>query len=97
MWKHKNFINLQLHAPEAVVIYVNGESVEVYCNFSSIGATGTWTANAHINDKYTIDGNTVVWNDGTILQYNSVDVLPTDKIIVGAAYTTRASSGGAAL
>lgn len=73
---------------------ING--VDVTINRLSVsGAAGeeTWGYNASINtDKYTISGNTVVWNDGTILQYNGVDVLPTANIVDGGSYTTRAAS-----
>lgn len=95
MWKHNNFINLQLCAgPQPFVIHMNGEPVVIQ-RLSDGGATGeeTWSYNASINtDNYTISGNTVVWNDGTILQYNGVDVLPTDTIEVNGQYTTRAAA-----
>lgn len=73
---------------------INGANVTIN-RLSDSGATGeeTWGYNASINtDKYTISGNNVVWNDGTILQYNGVDVLPTANIIGGGEYTTRAAS-----
>lgn len=99
MWKHKNFINLQLCAgPQPFEISVNGEQVEIQrLSDSMVPGEETWSYNASINtDKYTISGNTVVWNDGTILQYNGVDVLPTDDIIgiVGnpGIYTTRSAT-----
>ncbi len=73
-------------------ILVNG----VVANIDISGDTPTFedsleysTDNATI---YTISGNNVIWNDGTILQYNSVDVLPTDNIIQDGNYTTRAAS-----
>nr|DAE55202.1 MAG TPA: hypothetical protein [Caudoviricetes sp.] len=95
MWKHKNFINLQLCAgPIPFPVTVNGTKVYIK-RLSDSGATGeeTWSYNASINtDKYTISSNTVVWNDGTILQYNGVDVLPTDTIYVDVQYTTRTST-----
>lgn len=84
MWKHKNFINLQLCAgPIPYEVIVNGTTFSIQ-RLSDSGFTGenTWSNNASINtDTYSISGNTVVWNDGTILQYNGVDVLPTDDII----------------
>lgn len=73
---------------------INGNDVTIQ-RLSASGETGeeTWGYNASINSgTYTISGNTVVWNDGTILQYNGVDVLPTDNIMDGAEYTTRAAS-----
>lgn len=95
MWKHKNFINLQLCAgPQPFPIAVNGTMVLIE-RLSDSGATGeeTWSYNASINtDNYTISGNTVVWNDGTILQYNGVDVVPTDNIVFNGQYTTRSAT-----
>ena len=99
MWKHKNFINLQLCAgPIPYEVIVNGTTFSIQ-RLSDSGLTGenTWSYNASINtDTYSISGNTVVWNDGTILQYNGIDVLPTDDIIgiVGnpGIYTTRAAT-----
>lgn len=93
MWKHKNFINLQLCAGIVPASpYVNG--VKVLINRLS-ETESTWGYNASINtDKYTISGNTVVWHDGTILQYNGVDVLPTDPIYSDSSlpYTTRSAT-----
>lgn len=93
MWKHKNFINLQLCAGIVPATpYVNG--VKVVINRLS-ETESTWGYNASINtDKYTISGNTVVWHDGTILQYNGVDVLPTDLIYSHSSlsYTTRSAT-----
>lgn len=88
MWKHKNFINLQLCAAPALAfpIYVNGEKI-------SISGESTWEVNAeHNTNNYTISGNNVIWKDGTILQYNGVDVLPTDSPILDGQYTTRSAS-----
>lgn len=73
---------------------INGNDVTIQ-RLSDSGETGeeTWGYNASINSNiYTISDNKVVWNDGTILQYNGVDVLPTDNIMDGAEYTTRAAS-----
>lgn len=99
MWKHKNFINLQLCAgPQPFEVSVNGEQVEIQrLSDSMVAGEETWSYNASINtDKYTISGNTVVWSDGTILQYNGVDVLPTDDIIGiqgnPGIYTTRSAT-----
>ena len=95
MWKHKNFINLQLCAgPQPFPIAVNGLMVLIgRLSDSMVTGEETWSYNASINtDKYTISGNTVVWNDGTILQYNGVDVVPTDDIVFNGQYTTRAAT-----
>lgn len=73
---------------------INGNDVTIQ-RLSDSGEAGeeTWGYNASINSgTYTISGNTVVWNDGTILQYNGIDVLPTNNIMDGAEYTTRAAS-----
>ena len=75
---------LKFPAPPPMDIYVNGEKY-------SIRADSTWENAAQNNlDIYTISGNTVVWNDGTILQYNGVDVLPADPVHADGQYTTRA-------
>lgn len=91
MWKHKNFINLQLCGFIPGIIKVN-----VYVNGTIIELTTSnevWADSQEYNTSfYSIVGNTVVWQDGTILQYNSVDVLPTDTIIYNGQYTTRAST-----
>lgn len=99
MWKHKNFINLQLHAgPQPFSIAVNGTTFSIQrLSDSMVTGEETWSYNASINtDIYSISGNTVVWNDGTILQYNGVDVLPTDDIIGiegnPGIYTTRSAT-----
>lgn len=96
MWKHKNFINLQLCAPPPITttlnIYVNGITTSITVGSESSSA-GTWTGEQEFNtSSYTINGNTVVWSDGTILQYNGVDVLPTDTIVENRQYTTRAAT-----
>lgn len=99
MWKHKNFINLQLCAgPQPFSIAVNGTTFSIQrLSDSMVTGEETWSYNASINtDTYSISGNTVVWNDGTILQYNGVDVLPTDDIIGiqgnPGIYTTRSAT-----
>lgn len=53
----------------------------------------SWQGNATGSnlEKYTISNGKVIWNNGTILQYNGVDVLPTDDIINNGVYTTRAN------
>lgn len=69
--------------PSNIEIYVNGIKYMV-------SMETTWVGDAQSNtDKYTIENNKVVWNDGTILQYNGVDVLPTDSPIPDGQYTTR--------
>ena len=44
------------------------------------------------NTQYTISNGKVVWNDGTILQYNGIDVLPTDVVVEAREYTTRTNT-----
>ena len=41
--------------------------------------------------KVVVD-NKVVWSDGTILQYNGTDVLPTDTFVESGTYTTRVNT-----
>ena len=81
-------LNLQRFAgPIPYNITVNGENVEIERSRDDIATT--WEIEQSINsDKYSISNNKVVWNNGEILQYNNVDVLPTDEIISGT-YTTR--------
>ena len=90
MWKHKNFINLQLCAfvpTKTIYVYVNGTSIELTTS------NEIWADSQEYNTgKYTISGNTVVWNDGTILQYNGTDVLPTNTIVYDGQYTTRSAT-----
>ena len=72
-------------------IYVNGITTGIAVGSES--SSGTWTTEQELNtSSYTINGNTVVWSDGTILQYNGVDVLPTDTIVENRQYTTRAAA-----
>ena len=70
-------------------IYVNGNSVEISDTMGS-----TWQELELYNSDYSIKDNTVVWNDGTILQYNGVDVLPSDNLITNGQYTTRSAYDG---
>lgn len=83
-------INIQNFAgPIGYSITVNSENFTINRTRDDIATT--WEMNASANsDLYSIDNNLVVWNDGTILQYNGIDVLPTDYI-ENVAYTTRAS------
>ena len=84
-------INIQGFAgPIGYSITVNSENFTINRTRDDIATT--WEMDASANtDLYSIDNNLVVWNDGTILQYNGVDVLPTDYI-ENAAYTTRAAT-----
>lgn len=104
MWKHNNFINLQLYAPPpsiTFVIYVNGE----YTSIAAGSSNFTWKENYEYFGswattslpEYTLTDTNVVWEDGTILQYDGVDVLPTDTMISEGQYTTRSNGGGVVL
>lgn len=90
MWKHKNFINLQLYG------FVPTKTIYVYVNGTRITLTTSneiWADSQEYNTNfYSISGNTVVWQDGKILQYNGVDVLPTDTIVYDGQYTTRSAT-----
>lgn len=90
MWKHKNFINLQLcgFAPtKTIYVYVNGTGITLTTS------NEIWADSQEYNTNfYSISGNTVVWQDGKILQYNGVDVLPTDTIVYDGQYTTRSAT-----
>lgn len=94
MWKHNNFINLQLYAPpvtRTIHISVNGSAVDV-----SFGTFLDWKQNYvelenWLTLPYTYTATNVIWSDGTILQHNGVDVLPTDNVIDDGQYTTRTS------
>lgn len=83
-------LNIQGFAgPIGYSITVNSEDFTINRTRDDIATT--WEMDASANtDLYSIDNNLVVWNDGTILQYNGVDVLPTDYI-ENDAYTTRAN------
>ncbi len=87
MWKHKNFINLQLWAvpPELFSVTIDGEDVSV----STTGGRYTWEY--CLNSYFTITSTNVLYNS-KVLQYNSVDVLPTDQIVSGGEYTTRTAT-----
>lgn len=78
-------LNLQRFAPEQREIYVNGTTVEIWGS-----DTWVWSTQQNFNpDLYTCTETNVLWNDGTILQYNGVDVLPSDEIHLEEQYTTR--------
>ena len=70
-----------------IIITINGANVDGELS----GGNATWENNA-AQFQCSISGSNVVYSDGTILQYNGVDVLPTDNIRDGAEYTTRAAS-----
>lgn len=83
-------------APETgdLKIYVNGINVGVAVN--SGGATNTWESCLALNSSraiYTIENNKVLWSVQGVLQYNRVDVLPTDEIVSEGTYTTREQAG----
>ena len=71
-------------------VLVNGTDVEI--SVTNMPATFSWEAAQSDNTSvYTISNGKVVWSDGTILQYNGIDVLPTDVVVEGGTYTTRAN------
>ncbi len=93
MWKHKNFINLQLCAPPVgmtVWLTVNGFEYKLGANESD----KTWAGQASGNSEYTISGNTIVWENGGILQHNGVNILPTANMDEYDSYTTDGGSQG---
>lgn len=72
-------------------ITVNGEDFTLVRTRDDINPS--WADEQSANSTlYSISGNTVVWENGGILQLNSVDVLPTDEIL-DTAYTTRQGGG----
>ena len=96
MWKHNNFINLQLHAVPPILrgieISLNGVIITL-----DISSDRNWGNNQSYNSsKYTISNGKAVWSDGTIVQYNGVDVSSADDIIgepgSPGIYTTRAAA-----
>lgn len=66
-------------------VYVNGTAYSISINIME----PTWQG-----CSFKISDDKVLWRDGTILQHNSVDVLPTDKIIENCQYTTRSAYDG---
>lgn len=86
MWKHKNFINLQLCAtpPEKWFVYIDGVDISVTTT------SGHYTWEYCISSDFTITSTNVLYNN-KVLQYNGVDVLPTDQIVSDGEYTTRTS------
>lgn len=80
-----------------VSITVNGES---YTLTKISESNDSWEIQQPYNTaKYSISGNIVVWlvepYANQILQYNGVDVLPTDTFTEGQSFTTR--SGGTSM
>lgn len=98
MWKHKNFINLQLCAPpQPYTYYVKVDNVEYLVQGGDeVNPLYTWEECASNNtEKYTIANGKIIWTTGGVLQYNGVDVLPTADILTvtsGHVYTTRAAA-----
>lgn len=87
MWYKLNIQNFA--GPIPYDITVNDENFTIVRTRDDINTT--WEIDASANTSlYSINNNLVIWNNGTILQYNGVDVLPTDYIHT-AAYTTRAN------
>lgn len=79
-------INIQNFAPSGVNISLNGTTTTIIKDATH----DSWEYAKKFNtDTYTCTETNVVWNDGTILQYNGIDVLPTDSIIENGVYTTR--------
>ena len=66
-------------------VYVNGNAETISMNAMDY----TWQGQGFI-----IRDNKVLWRDGTILQHNGVDVLPTDEVISNGQYTTRSAYDG---
>ena len=82
----------KLRAPEiglSIGIYVNGSMYGISAQHLSDTFESAKDRNPSI---YSISNNKVVWSDGTILQYNGTDVLPTDTFVEGGTYTTRANT-----
>lgn len=83
----------KLRAPaigKTIYIYVNGSQ---YALVLQSNTDYVFENNANGNSgTYSISNGKVVWNDGTILQYNGVDVLPSDNIVENRQYTTRSNS-----
>ena len=84
-------LNIQGFAgPIPYDITVNGEAFTIVRTRDDINTT--WEIDQSANSTlYSINNSKVIWQNGGILQYNGVDVLPTDLINADSAYTTRAS------
>lgn len=72
-----------------ISITINGTKYTFAAN--SLSENATWGENTIRNNFYTISNNKVLYTDGTIIQYNGTDVLPTDVVSKDNAYTTRAN------
>lgn len=83
-------LNIQNFAKPNVLQYLSITINGTQYSFAS-GGDFTWSGDADKNTFYTISNSKVLFTDGTILQYNGVDVLPTDVVNKGNAYTTRAA------
>lgn len=95
MWKHNNFINLQLHAPPiSTTYYVNVDKFQF--TLSVAGENGySFEDNASGNSsKYTISNGKVIWSIGGKLQYNGSDVNASDTIVNDGVYTTVSGIAG---
>lgn len=92
--------DIAVYAPpiggDPIKFYVNGEeiSLSVDSEVPSWGSNIADYGGGAAALPYSITDTNVVWEDGTILQYNGVDVLPTDSIVNGGDYTTRSNGGG---
>ena len=74
-------------------IYIKINGTQYGITYAEDDEVYSWEALQNKNTtKYTISNGKVVWNDGTILQYNGTDVLPTDVVVEGREYTTRSNS-----
>lgn len=90
-------LNLQRFASpvtQTITIILNGVETGVAFDGSILewGANYTSLTEAGLPTSYSISDNKVVWNDGTILQYNGVDVSPDVNVIENGQYTTRANT-----
>ena len=85
-------LNIQGFAgPIPYNITVNGEAFTIVRTRDDINTT--WEIDQSANSTlYSINNSKVIWQNGGILQYNGVDVLPTDLINADSAYTTRANT-----
>lgn len=70
----------------SLTVYVNGNVHTIQMN----AMDNTWQG----QEGFNIRDNKVLWRDGTILQHNGVDVLPTDDVISDGQYTTRSAYDG---
>ena len=74
-------------------IYIKVNGTQYGITYADDDEVYSWEALQNKNNtKYTISNGKVVWNDGTILQYNGIDVLPTDVVVEAREYTTRTNT-----